>query len=64
MFTHQKKDYYSVNANIALAPITEQQNLQKLLQTEQSSAMNAMNNLQEQSMMMSQGADGDSQSAV
>ena len=47
MFTHQKKDYYSVNAQISLNPITEQQALQKLLVDEQTKAMGAMNNLQE-----------------
>ena len=58
MFTHVKKDYYSVNAKIALDPITEQQTLQKMLTSEQTNAMAAMNNIQnEQSMMMSQGAD-------
>ena len=38
MFTHQKKDYYSVNANISLDPVTEQQNLQKIMVNEQTSA--------------------------
>ena len=50
MFTNVKKDYYSVNANISLSPITEQQQLQKMLQNEQSATMNAMTNLQDQSM--------------
>ena len=31
MFTNQKKDYFSVNANISLSPILEQQHLQKML---------------------------------
>ena len=63
MFTNIKKDYYSVNANISLSPITEQQTLQQLLQQEQTNTMNAVNNLQEQSMQMS-GVDNDSQSAA
>ena len=47
MFTHQKKDYYSVNANISLNPITEQQTLQGMLEGEQKTAMNAMSSMQE-----------------
>ena len=47
MFTHVKKDYYSVNANISLSPITEQQHLQQMLQQEQNNTVSAMNNLQE-----------------
>ena len=38
MFSSQKKDYYSVNANISLDPVTEQQNLQKIMVSEQTNA--------------------------
>jgi hypothetical protein len=51
MFTHQKKDYYSVNANISLNPITEQQTLQQMMESEQNNLQRAM---QEHSMQMSQ----------
>lgn len=45
MFTHQKRDYYSVNAEIALAPITDQQILQKMMQQEHKVTQSAMNNI-------------------
>ena len=63
MFTHQKKDYYSVNANISLDPVTEQQYLQKIMVGEQSNAQNMYQNLQDQSMQMSQ-TENDSASAM
>ena len=50
MFTNAKKDYYSINAKIALSPIIEQQQLQNMLQKEQQNSINMMNTVQEHSM--------------
>jgi len=47
MFTNKKRDYYSVNAEIHLAPLTDDQILRKMMINEQNNTHKAVNNLQE-----------------
>ena len=47
MFTNLKKDFYSVNAGIALSPLDEQQMLQNILQQEHNNTVQAMQNYEQ-----------------